>query len=254
MNQVDCKRVGGTFAGTHTMAESFPQTRWSLVERAKDGEEVRARQALADLCREYWQPLHAFVRRSGYPPEDAKDLTQEFFRFLIEKGVIGKADQDRGRLRSFLLRSLKNFMTDEMAKRQALKRGGGMIEVRIDAPVTGDHGLDLESRELSPDDAFDRQWAHRLMERVFEETKRIYQEMKQEELFEALHPFLVPQGRGEAYRTAGERLGMKGSAVRVAVFRMRHRYAECLRQVILETVAAADDVGDEINHLFRALQ
>ena len=237
------------------MNATFPLTRWSQVLAIqKDGEE-RAEKALADLCQDYWSPLYAFIRRAGYRPEDAEDLTQGFFTFLIEKEVLSRADQRRGKLRSFLLTSLKNYMSDERDKRMALKRGGTAEIVHIDGPVAeAGYQLEIASREAGPDQVFDRQWALVVMRRVFDEVREGYESRGQGELFEALHPFLAPQGRSKNYRNAGERLGLQGSGVRVALFRMRQRYAEVLRKHLLDTVASEDEVAEEINSLIVALR
>lgn len=230
-------------------------TRWSYILAIKEDHDGRADKALAELCQDYWSPLYAFVRRSGYSPEDAEDLTQGFFSFLIEKEVLARADQSRGKLRSFLLRSLKNYLSDQWDKRRALKRGGAVDMVPIDAGhAEAGYQLEIASQEASPDEVFDHHWALAVMRHVFDEVREYYESKKQGGIFEELHPFLAPQGRSKDYRKAGEKLGLEGSAVRVALFRMRQRYAEVLRRHLLDTVVSEDEVAEEINALIMALR
>lgn len=212
-------------------------------------------EALAEICHTYWSPLYAFARRSGNSPQDSEDLTQGFFRLLIEKETLAKADPAKGKLRSFLLGAMKNYLRDEWARRTALKRGGMIDLIPINADKEEEHyQLEVASKEQSPDQIFDHQWALTLLNRVFEEVRTYYLAKGQEDIFDQLHQYLPPRQRGSDYREAGAQLGMKGSSVRVALFRMRQRYAETLRQKILKTVSSEEEVAEEIRALRQSLR
>jgi len=233
------------------MASQFPMTRWSVVLAAQGGQ---CSGALAELCEAYWVPLYGFVRRRGYSPEDAEDLTQAFFGRLIEKDVLAKASAERGKLRSFLLGSMKNFLSDEWDKANAQKRGGGKEIISIDAELAEERFASEPPDEESPDRLFERRWALTLLERVMTGLRGQYEKKGQESVFEELHQFLAPGEAGESYRGAAETLGMTENAVRVAVFRMRQRYAEELREQIAATVETEDEIAAEIDFLFQAVR
>lgn len=236
-------------------AEQFPPTRWSVVLAARDGEDTdRSTAALDDLCRAYWFPLYVYVRRRGVSPEDAEDLTQGYFAALIERNYLAQADRERGRLRSFLLTTLKHYLADEWSKAGALKRGSGRTPVSIDA-------LDAEQRyalepvdEQSPDRLFEKRWALTLLDNVLEALRADYVRSGQGRVFDALKQFLAWNSAGEAYREAAAELGLKENAARVAVFRMRRRYGDLLRAQVADTVASPEEVAAEVDYLFALLR
>jgi RNA polymerase sigma factor (sigma-70 family) len=229
--------------------ERFPQTRWSVVLAARDEDVPRARAALDELCRAYWFPLYVYVRRRGASPEDAEDLTQGYFAALLERDYLAQADRARGRLRSFLLTTLKHFLADEWSKASALKRGYGSQIVSIHAENAEERYALEPADDESPERLFDRRWALTLLDNVLAELRLDYAKAGQERVFDGLKKFLAWNSAGEAYREAAAELGMKENAVRVAVFRMRRRYGDLLREQVADTVTSPEEVPDELEHL-----
>jgi RNA polymerase sigma-70 factor (ECF subfamily) len=232
----------------------FPPTRWSLVVSTQDEDSPAAERALAELCEMYWFPLYGFVRGRGYSSQDAEDLTQEFFRRVIEKNYFLTADANRGRLRSFLLGAMKHFLSDARTAAKAQKRGGGRVILSLDQRDAESRYLVEPGHDESPDVLFDKRWARTLLDHILEKLRAVYAERDQANVFEALHPFLAWNSRDTSYREAASRLGMKENAVQVAVFRMRKRYGELLRSQVAETVASPGVVAGELQHVFRILQ
>jgi len=228
----------------------FPQTRWSVVLAARDGKDTaRSTAALDDLCRAYWYPLYVYVRRRGVSPQDAEDLTQGYFAALIEKDYLAQADRERGKLRSFLLTTLKHHLADEWSKASALKRGQGAKLISIDtADAEQRYALEPADSE-SPDRVFDQRWALTVLDRVLAALRADYAAAGQERVFDGLKKFLAWNDAREAYRDAAAELGMKENAVRVAVFRLRRRYGDLLREQVADTVTSPEDVPAELEHL-----
>src|SRR5262245_45703391 len=234
-------------------ARQFRTTHWSVVLSAADLAAPDAAAALERLCRTYWYPLYAFVRREGRRPEDAKDLTQEFFFRLLQGGSLQSVHPAKGRFRSFLLASMKNFLAKDWRDANRLKRGGGCQFLPWDE-------FDPEERyRLEPADSataeavYDRYWAETLVNQVL---KRLEAEMYEEQLterFSALKPFLQGDSAGGAYAEAAVRLGLSEAAVKSAIHRLRKRYAELIREEISQTVASDGEVDGEIRHLISAL-
>jgi RNA polymerase sigma-70 factor (ECF subfamily) len=234
-------------------AANFAPTRWSVVLTARGSDSTHVRDALEKLCRTYWPPIYAFVRRQGHSPHDAQDLTQEFFARLLEKNYLADVDRAKGKFRSFLLASLKHFLANEWDKAMAQKRGGGKIFVPIDAQSAETKlGIDPADAQ-SADKIFERRWALTLLEQVLRRLREEYIGDGKEELFEQLKPTLTEASGRISYAAMGARLGMSEGAVKVAVHRLRQRYRELLRAEIAETVASASEVEDELRNLFAAL-
>jgi RNA polymerase sigma factor (sigma-70 family) len=231
----------------------FATTHWSLVLSAGDQPSPQAVDALEKLCRAYWLPIYAFVRRQGRSPHDAQDLTQEFFARLLEKKSLAVADPARGRFRSFLLASLKHFLANEWDKARAQKRGGGQILIPIDAAdAETKHGLD-PADPATAEKIYERRWALALLDQVLRRLREEYVRDGREKLFEQLKPTLTEASRTVPYAEIAARLGTSEGAVKVAVHRLRQRYRELLRTEIADTVAGPDEVEDEIRNLFAAL-
>jgi RNA polymerase sigma-70 factor (ECF subfamily) len=231
----------------------FRTTHWSVVLAAGEGSSSRAAEALAQLCRAYWYPLYAFIRRQGHDPESAQDLTQEFFARLLEKGFLASASQDKGRFRSFLLTALKRFLVNEWERGQAQKRGGGQ------APIPLDLG-DAEARyhlepveERTAERIFEERWALALLDGAMQALQREFAADGRADLFEALKSFLYGERKDGSQADIGARFGMTANAVKQAVHRLRVRYRERLREAVAHTVASPSEIDDELRHLLRVL-
>jgi RNA polymerase sigma-70 factor (ECF subfamily) len=232
----------------------FPTTRWSRVIRAGDPDAPLASESLAELCGAYWYPLYAYIRRRGHDPERARDLTQDFFARLLEKGLLAEVDPARGRFRSFLRTVCAHFLANRRDWDHARKRGGGRAALPIDAAdAEGRYALELADG-LTPERIFDRSWALTLLGRVLERLGREYDEAGKAAAFEALRGALSGDDGAPSYATVAARLGTTEGAARVAAHRLRRRYGELLRQEIAATLAEPDEVDDEIRALFAALE
>jgi len=231
----------------------FVTTHWSVVLTASGADTTRAHEALSSLCETYWYPLYAYARRRGHSPEDAQDLTQEFFARLLEKHWLARADREKGKFRSFLLMAMKRFLANEWDKAQTLKRGG---HVRL-VPFQFDTAETRYSQEpadtSTPDQVFEKQWALTLLQSVLQRLRADYVQDGKGQLFAALEPSLIGSRETQPYATLAAELGMTEGAVRMAVKRLRDRYRRCLKDEIAKTVAASADVDEELRHLFRAL-
>jgi RNA polymerase sigma-70 factor (ECF subfamily) len=229
----------------------FAQTQWSLVMKAA-GQDSSAGPALEKLCRAYWYPLYAFVRRTGLSPHDAEDATQGFFMHLIGNRALETVDQQRGTFRNFMLASLKNFMSHQRERAGAQKRGGGQLPVALDAH-SAEERYALEPQDsLSPDRLYDRRWALTLLERTQQRLRHEYQAAGKGELFAALRPTLTGS-RDTPYQEIAAQLEMTEGSVKTAVHRLRDRYRSILRAEVADTVADLADVEDELRFLIESL-
>jgi len=236
-----------------TGAVAFVTTHWSVVLAAQ-GRSPAAEEALEKLCRSYWWPLYGFVRRQGYGPEDAQDLTQGFFARLLERGDLKVVRQEKGRLRSYLLVSLKNFISKERVRARAVKRGEGRPLIPLEELLARE-GADREPADtLSPDRIYERRWALTLLEQVLTRLGEEYRAAGNAPLFDRLKELFVEEpGQPSQAAIAGE-LGMTQNAVKQAFHRLRQRYRVLLREEIAHTVAVPGDVEDELRHLIAVLQ
>jgi len=222
-----------------------------VVLSAGHDEPTRARAALESLCQAYWQPLYAYVRRRGYGPEDAEDLTQEFFTRLLERKAMTKVAREKGRFRSFLLASMNHFLADERDKARAQKRGGGKV-IALDLAAAETLGKAL-TNEFTPEKAFEYHWAVALLEQVYKRLEEEYRAHGKADLFETLRLTLAGDRESAPYAELARRLGSSPGAVKVAVHRLRQRYRALLSEAIAETVADPDQVEDELRYLFQTL-
>ena len=233
--------------------QSFVTTHWSVVLAARAPDAPQAAAALAELCRTYWYPLYAFVRRKGHSPPDAQDLTQAFFARLLEKNYVAQADRERGRFRTYLLAALSHFLADEWDKTQRLKRGGGLEIISFDAASAE------ERYRLEPVEQFDaaklyeRRWVTTLFDKVLARMEEEFRDSGKGRLFEGLKSSLIAEDSGVSYAQLGAPLGLKEDAVKQAVHRMRRRYRELFREEIAQTVVGPGEVEDELKHLFAVL-
>lgn len=212
----------------------------------------QAARALEELCRTYWFPLYAYVRRRGYTKEDAEDLTQAFFARLLEKNPLADLDSDKGKFRAFLLASLKHFLANERDKAHTQKRGGGNANLSLDWQTADTQFQVTATNEPSPDKAFDREWALALLAKVIERLQKECAADGKAKLFEQLKVFLMAGKADSAQREIAAVMGMEEGAVRVAVHRLRKRYRQLLRDEIANTLADAAMVDEEMRALFGA--
>jgi RNA polymerase sigma factor (sigma-70 family) len=245
--------VSATQRDPSAPSRRFATTQWSLVLRARDGGGREGEEALADLCRRYWYPLYAYVRRRGHSPDQAQDLTQEFFCRLLERDFLSGVSQDKGRFRSFLLASCEHFLSNQREAMAALKRGRGREKLLLDVQDAEGRYLLEPGHNLTPERLFERRWALTLLEESVAQLRSECERAGKGPLFTALRPFLTGDGQPESYRRTAASLGMSEGALKVAVHRLRRRYRERLRAEIARTLGDPSAVEDEIRHLFSVL-
>jgi RNA polymerase sigma-70 factor (ECF subfamily) len=241
---------GETF---HTLPGSsqFPTTRWTLVVAAGDPHKKEARSALVSLCENYWYPLYAYLRRRGYPTDQAQDLTQQFFVRMLEGRYLDRADPEKGRFRSFILTSLKFFVADEEDRDRAQKRGGG-----VTVPLEFGSGEERYQREPAHDETperiFERRWALAMLDRVVERLRNEFVQHGRPEHFERLKVFLLGQSDAP-YAALAIEMNTSEGALKVAIHRLRKRYRDLFRQEIADTVADPAEVESELRYLAAVL-
>ena len=245
---------GDSTATTPPAAGAFAATHWSTVLAAGRADAPKAQAALEKLCRTYWYPLYVYVRRHGRSAHDAQDLTQEFFARLIQADGLAQVQPEKGRFRSFLLVSLKNFLADAHDRARAQKRGGGRPLLSLD-DLNPEARFQTEPRdEASPDRVFERRWAYALLETVMRRLQDEFAGAGKNNLFKALKPFLVGDTEGLSYAAVATTLGVSEAAAKMTVTRMRRRYRELLRAEVAHTVAEPAEIEAELRHLFAVLQ
>jgi RNA polymerase sigma factor (sigma-70 family) len=234
-------------------AVAFATTHWSVVLEAQ-GESPAAQEALEKLCHIYWWPLYGFVRRQGYTPEEAQDLTQSFFALLLERRDLDAVRREKGRLRSFLLASLKNFLAKAHRRAMAAKRGEGQPLVPLEELLARERA-DLEPADtLSADRIYERRWALTLLEQVLARLGEEYRVAGRARLFEQLKQKLSNESDRPSQAEIAQELSMSENAVKQAFHRLRQRYRLLLREEITHTVALPGDVEDELRHFIAVLQ
>jgi len=207
--------------------------------------------ALEQLCKTYWFPLYAYVRRRGYSKEDAEDLTQAFFARFLEKNYLDGLSAERGRFRAFLLASLKHFLANEWDKSQRQKRGGRSTHLSLDWQ-TADTQFQVAANAVSPDQEFDREWAVALLAKIIERLQRECEMDGRAEQFKELKIFLSASKGTIGYAYVAKKLGVEESAVRVAVHRLRKRYRQLLQEEIAQTLADPTQADEEMKALLAA--
>lgn len=231
----------------------FATTHWSLVVAAGHENGSQAREALEDLCRRYWYPLYAWLRRDGLEHEDAQDAVQQFLLELIEYRRLDSADPQRGRFRTFLLTCLKNFAHNRRRAELALKRGGGVSPISLDFSQAAASWATEQCQELTADLLFDRKWALRLLEQSFEQLEASCRQRGKEELLAEVRPLLTCPASESNYSEIAERLKMSAGAVKVTLHRWREQLRQNIRDQIRQTVANDDEVDGELDYLFQVL-
>lgn len=240
---------GGTgIGGPHW----FTTTHWTVVLTAKDKLSSNADAALETLCRSYWRPIFAYLRREGHAPADAEDLTQAFFAHLLERDFLAHLRHREGKFRSFLLTYLKHFLSEQRRKAGAQKRGGGQVIISLDA-TEGEEGYLLEPvDELTPDQVFERRWAQAVLQAALDRLREEYATRGQTALFDRLQDYQPREPGGRSYAELGEEFAMTEAAVKSAIQRMRQRHRELLREEIAQTVTRPEEIEEELRH-FRTL-
>lgn len=228
---------------------AFRTTKWSLIAAAREGSPSESEKALAELCEGYWYPLYAYVRSQGHGPEESMDLTQGYFVRLLEKDYLRRVQPAAGRFRTFLIVTMRHFLINEGERVRALKRGGGVRVLSLDADEAEGRFRCEPADRLTPEQVYERRWALTVLARVLESLQEEYVREGKRKRFARLKGYLTGEGDQVRYREVAAELEMKEPAVRAAVHRMRQRFGKALRDEIAETVADPSEVDDEVRHL-----
>jgi RNA polymerase sigma factor (sigma-70 family) len=232
---------------------AFTTTHWSVVLEAQ-GESPSAQEALEKLCRTYWRPIYGFVRRQGARTEDAEDLTQGFFALLLERKDLHTVRKEKGRLRCYLLTSVKNFLADEARQTMAVKRGKGQRLIPLDE-IREREGIDVErSDRLTADQIYERRWAFTVLERVMARLRDEYRSAGNLRFFDQMKKMFMDEPDRPSQAQVASEFGMTENAVKQAFYRFRQRYQTLLREEIAHTVATPGDIEDELRHLISVVR
>jgi RNA polymerase sigma factor (sigma-70 family) len=231
----------------------FPVTRWSFINEAQ-GNGERAARAMNELCALYWPPVYAFVRRKGKSPADAEDITQGFFAELLSRGSLDTVAEEKGRLRTFLLKAVTRHMINEHEKSSATKRGGGAQMLSLDFERAESGYIVEPGHSVTPELEFERQWALQLLDGALAEVRADAIRNEREALFEDLKGVISLDSAMAGYDQIAARHGMTEGAIKAAAHRLRQKFREVLRSAIAETVSSEDEIDDEIQHLFTVFQ
>jgi RNA polymerase sigma factor (sigma-70 family) len=232
-----------------TAASPFPATRWTVIVAAQ-GQGEDAKLALNDLCGLYWQPVYAFVRRKGNPPADAEDLTQGFFAEILSRGSLDGVAEEKGRLRTFLLKALTRHMINEHEKSNAAKRGGGQVLLSLDFESAENNYHIEPGHTVTPELEFERQWALQILDAALAEARNDAEQNGRIPLFEDLKGIISLDSTLAPYDEIAARHGLTEGAVKAAAHRLRQGFRAALRRAIAQTVATEEEIDDEIRHLF----
>jgi DNA-directed RNA polymerase specialized sigma24 family protein len=235
------------------VARVFATTQWSVVLLAADSSSSEAAGALENLCRAYWYPLYAYVRRKGHSPHEAQDLTQEFFSLLLAGEWLVGVDRSKGKFRSFLLAAMNHLLLNEYHRARAQKRGGGAPHFSLDAITAEDRYRIEPVDQLAPDKLFERRWAETLLDRVVARLREEWDGRERAQAFEDLKVFLLDVKGTVSFEEVANRLGVTVVTVKSAVQKLRRRYRELFQDEIAQTVARPEDIEEEIRSLFQAL-
>ena len=242
-------------SGIHAVDDAAPKagwfatTHWSVILAAGQGAEPNAAEALEKLCQAYWYPLYAFLSRQGHSVENAQDLVQGFFCYLLQRGILQVAEPSRGRFRSFLLGTLKHFVSDVVKKVEAQKRGGGQALVSLDWAGAEGRFQREPADETSPDRLFERRWAMTLLDRAMDRLRTECAGGDHSKQFLQLQDFITGEKGAVSYAEAAARLGISLSAVKSAILRLRRRYHELVREEVGHTVSSVGEVEGELRYL-----
>ncbi len=234
--------------------QCFVTTHWSVVLAAGQRDSPQAAAALENLCRSYWYPLYAYVRRRGFGPEDAQDLTQEFFAQLLRKNYPARANPAKGKFRTFLLHALNQFLLDRHEQASTIKRGGGQVFLSLDEEQPEvRYRLEIPD-ELTPEKLFERRWAQSVLDQALDRLRSEFVSSGKEKDYEVLQSFEPGEQGSLTYAEAAVRLGVSESAVKSMIHRLRLRHRELVREVIANTVATVAEIEEELKYLIAVLR
>ncbi|MGB8472449.1 MAG: sigma-70 family RNA polymerase sigma factor [Candidatus Acidiferrum sp.] len=239
--------------GNADPAGVFATTHWSVVLEAQS-ESPAAQEALEKLCRTYWRPIYGFVRRQGVKPEEAQDLTQGFFALLLKRRDLNAVRQEKGRLRSYLLTSLKHFLTNEHNHARAIKRGEGQRLIPLEDLRESERGGFEPTDTLTADQIYEHRWALTMLDQVLARLGEEYRTAGNGRLFDRLQKSLTDEPDCPSVADTACELAMTANAVRQASYRLRQRYRQILHEEIAQTVMAPGDIDDELRHLIAVLR
>ncbi len=231
----------------------FATTHWTVVMAASRSHTTGARVALDELCKLYWYPLYAYVRRRGSNPQDAEDLTQEFFRTLLEKEYLKAADREKGRFRTFLLVALQRFLANDWDRARAQKRGGRSEHVSLDTSSAENQYQVEAASDVSPERIYDRRWAFALLGKTMARLRAEFVASEKQNEFEQIKECLTADRGALDYSALAMRIGVSEGALRVAIHRLRKRFREIFREEVAQTVATPTEIDAEMRHLMAAL-
>jgi RNA polymerase sigma factor (sigma-70 family) len=232
---------------------SFATTHWSVVAQSALTDVPEAANALAQLCEVYWPPIYSFIRRRGYAPPDAQDLTQAFFAFFLRTKAFARTDPLQGKFRSFLLASVKNFLADTWDREQAIRRGGGYQIVSLDQETAESFYDAASASDSTAERLFELRWAKSLTAGALNSLRAELQAEGKIKLFEQLKDFLIGSTVLPSYDEASARMGLPRATVKTHVHRLRQRYREIVRREVARTVSSPHEIDEELRYLCNAL-
>jgi DNA-directed RNA polymerase specialized sigma24 family protein len=234
---------------------AFQSTHWTLVLRARQTQsEISAQKALSNFCEAYWPPLYAFLRHRGHASPEAQDLVQGFFAHLLEQNTLSRADQEKGRLRTFLLGSLQNYLCNEYDRARTLKRGGGHQIISIDEHLAEAEASMMETAYVSDSRSYDLVWASHIVKRAWQHLETAFEAEGKAEWLEVLRPFVAGGARTSLNKDqAAAKLEVPIATLRTWLSRLRQRYREALRMEVTSTVSDPAEVDQELHYLYQIL-
>ncbi len=242
-----------TQSPTVSAGAQFHTTHWSLVRVAGERGSPQADAALEKLCRAYWYPIYAYIRRRGYSQHDAQDLAQAFFARLLEKNYPGQADPRKGKFRSFLLLTLNHFLSDEWGRTSTQKRGGGHTTISLDAQQAEERYRLEPVEEATPENIFERRWAQAMLEQAVHRLREEYVASGKTRIFDVLRCFQPGEQATLSYAEAATQLGVTEGAVKTLIHRLRERHQQLVREEVAHTVTTPVEVDEELRHLITVL-
>ena len=224
-----------------------------VVQAMESQPPASAQHALGDFCQAYWPPLYTFVRRRGHPPADAQDLVQGFFAHLLTQDTLGRADRQKGKLRTFLLGALQNYLSDEYDRSRALKRGGGQQIVSMDDQLVAAEAALVAGGRLDDTGSYDRAWVSTLVDRAWRRLEAEFGTEGKAATLAELRPFLVGGAEVPSQEAVADRLGLPPATLRTVLRRTRQRYREAIREEVARTMTDPSEVDEELHYLYRLL-